>query len=67
MSAFATEWLLFDLGQGLLRLGRAHCKIATLQETFALSFRDTYLASLETSLAGFENYASQRKKLDSRR
>ncbi|KAF8503876.1 hypothetical protein JB92DRAFT_3207391 [Gautieria morchelliformis] len=54
-------------GQSLFNLGRAHCKIATLQESFALAFRDTYLASLEGALEEFSDYASQRKKLDSRR
>jgi len=54
-------------GQGLLKVGRAHCKIATLQETFALTFQDTYLASLQGALDEFNDYSSQRKKLDSRR
>lgn len=57
----------FYSGQSLLKLGRAHCKIATLQETYALTFRDTYLASLEDTLDELNDYAIQRKKLDSRR
>lgn len=56
-----------SIGRCLFNLGRAFCKIATLQETYALSFRDTYLASLADALKDFDNYASQRKKLDSRR
>jgi len=48
-------------------LGRAHCKIATLQETFALTFKDTYMNSLAENLLEIEDYHALRKKLDSRR
>ncbi|KAG6816838.1 hypothetical protein H0H87_002487 [Tephrocybe sp. NHM501043] len=34
-------------GSSLVKLGRAHCKVATLQEAYALTLRDTFLASLE--------------------
>ncbi|KAF8514414.1 hypothetical protein BU17DRAFT_68354 [Hysterangium stoloniferum] len=54
-------------GQCLIRFGRAHCKIATLQESFSQTFRDTYLASLARSLEELDDYSTQRKKLDSRR
>jgi BAR domain len=63
----ASKLFLFGIGQSLFNLGRAHCRIATLQESFAHAFRDTYLASLEGALEEFTDYASQRKKLDSRR
>ena len=32
-------------GQSLVSLGRAHCNIATLQESFALTFEETYLTA----------------------
>jgi hypothetical protein len=54
-------------GQSLSKFGRAHCKIATLQESFSLVFHDTYLARLASSLEDIEDYSSQRRKLDSRR
>ncbi|KAL1742058.1 hypothetical protein HDZ31DRAFT_44090 [Schizophyllum fasciatum] len=54
-------------GEALTKLGRAHCKVATLQETFALQFEDTYLASLRSLLDDIREYDVQRKKLESRR
>ncbi|TRM63164.1 hypothetical protein BD626DRAFT_548128 [Schizophyllum amplum] len=54
-------------GDALTKLGRAHCKIATLQETFALQFEDTYVASLKSLLDDIREYDVQRKKLESRR
>lgn len=50
-----------------MKLGRAHCKVATLQEAYALTFRDTYFASLETFINEVKEYEQQRKKLESRR
>ncbi|KAK0240392.1 BAR-domain-containing protein [Armillaria nabsnona] len=55
------------LGTSLVKLGRAHCKIATLQEAYALTFRDTYLTSLESFGNEVKEYEHQRKKLESRR
>lgn len=55
------------LGTSLVKLGRAHCKIATLQEAYALTFRDTYIASLESFGNEVKEYEHQRKKLESRR
>ncbi|KAG7452760.1 BAR-domain-containing protein [Guyanagaster necrorhizus] len=55
------------LGTSLIKFGRAHCKIATLQEAYALTFRDTYLASLESFGNEVKEYEHQRKKLESRR
>ncbi|KIY65664.1 BAR-domain-containing protein [Cylindrobasidium torrendii FP15055 ss-10] len=54
-------------GSSLVKLGRAHCKIATLQEAYAVTFRDTYFASLETFVGEFKEYDQQKKKLESRR
>ncbi|KAK0197359.1 BAR-domain-containing protein [Armillaria mellea] len=55
------------LGTSLVKLGRAHCKIATLQEAYALTFHDTYIASLESFSNEIKEYEHQRKKLESRR
>lgn len=55
------------LGTSLVRLGRAHCKVATLQEAFALTFQDTFVASLGKINNDFKDYDLQRKKLDSKR
>ena len=57
----------FCTGQALGKLGRAHCKIAQLQEDYADRFRDTFLTSLATLEEVVRDYSVQRKKLDSRR
>ncbi|KIK92147.1 hypothetical protein PAXRUDRAFT_147950, partial [Paxillus rubicundulus Ve08.2h10] len=54
-------------GISLVKLGRAHCKIATLQEAYALTFQDTFVASCENFGQDIKDYEHQRKKLDSRR
>ncbi len=54
-------------GGSLVKLGRAHCKIATLQEAYALTFQDTYTASLEQFINEVKEYEQQRKRLESRR
>jgi hypothetical protein len=54
-------------GASLVKLGRAHCKVATLQEAFALTFKDTFLASIERFKEDIKEYEALRKKLDSRR
>ncbi|KAJ3480054.1 hypothetical protein NLI96_g8628 [Meripilus lineatus] len=54
-------------GTSLVSLGRAHCQIATLQETFAISFEDTYLKAIKRSEADIKEYQNERKKLESRR
>ncbi|CCM01681.1 uncharacterized protein FIBRA_03745 [Fibroporia radiculosa] len=54
-------------GTSLVSLGRAHCQVATLQETFAMTFEDTYLASLRLTEDEIKEYQAQRKKLESRR
>lgn len=69
-SLFATLLLpnaYYRAGTSLVKLGRAHCKIATLQEAYALTFRDTYLTSLESFGNEVKEYEHQRKKLESRR
>lgn len=50
-----------------MKLGRAHCKVATLQEAYALTFKDTFLASIEKFTDDIKEFEVQRKKLDSRR
>ncbi|KAG5637443.1 hypothetical protein H0H81_004552 [Sphagnurus paluster] len=54
-------------GTSLVKLGRAHCKVATLQEAYALTLNDTFLASLGKFIEEIKEYDTQRKKLDSRR
>ncbi|KIJ64304.1 hypothetical protein HYDPIDRAFT_112290 [Hydnomerulius pinastri MD-312] len=54
-------------GTSLVKLGRAHCKIATLQEAYALTFQDTFVTSCEKFAQDIKDYEHQRKKLESRR
>ncbi|OCH90077.1 BAR-domain-containing protein [Obba rivulosa] len=54
-------------GVSLMNFGRAHCKIAALQETFAMTLEDTYVASLRRAEDEIKEYHAQRKKLESRR
>lgn len=54
-------------GACLVALGRAHCQIATLQEAYGLTFRDTFIASCDKYAQDIKDYEYQRKKLDSRR
>ncbi len=48
-------------------MGRAHCRIATLQETYALTLYDTFLTFLKQSVSDLSDYTAQRKKFESRR
>lgn len=50
-----------------MRFGRAHCKIATLQEAMALTLRDTFGLALTRYEDEIIDYQTQRKKLESRR
>ena len=50
-----------------MKLGRAHCKIATLQEAYALTFEATFMASTKRFADDIKDYEVQRKKLESRR
>ncbi|KAK2464103.1 hypothetical protein APHAL10511_003851 [Amanita phalloides] len=54
-------------GSSLLKLGRAHCKIATLQEAFALTLRDTFMSYLLRFGEEIKEYDGIRKKLESKR
>ncbi|KAF9528813.1 hypothetical protein CPB83DRAFT_853775 [Crepidotus variabilis] len=54
-------------GSALTKLGSAHCKIATIQEAYALTFKDTFLASMERFKDEIKESELLRKKLDSRR
>ncbi|KAG8927908.1 hypothetical protein FRC02_007603 [Tulasnella sp. 418] len=54
-------------GQCLGKLGRAHCRIAQLQEDFAQTFYDTWLGSIALVRDTMREYNAQRKKLESRR
>ncbi|RDB17579.1 SWI/SNF and RSC complexes subunit ssr3 [Hypsizygus marmoreus] len=54
-------------GTSLVKLGRAQCKAATLQEAYALTFKDTFLGSIRKFTDDIKEYDTQKKKLDSRR
>lgn len=54
-------------GNALVKLGRAHCKIATLQEAYALTFKDTFLTSMERFKGEIKEYELLKKKLESQR
>lgn len=54
-------------GTSLVKLGKAHCKVATLQEAYALTFQDTFITSCQTFVQDIKDYEHQRKKLESRR
>ncbi|KII90187.1 hypothetical protein PLICRDRAFT_53282 [Plicaturopsis crispa FD-325 SS-3] len=54
-------------GTSLVKMGRAHCKAATLQEAYALTFQDTYLTSLQRAGEDIKDLEHQKKKLESRR
>ncbi|KZP05432.1 BAR-domain-containing protein [Athelia psychrophila] len=51
----------------LEKAGQAHSKVATLQEAYALTFQDTFMASLKGCSEDIKDYEHQRKKLESRR
>jgi hypothetical protein len=48
-------------------MGRAHCKVATLQEAYALTLKDTFLTSIVQFKEDIKECEALRKKLDSRR
>ncbi|KAI0060153.1 BAR-domain-containing protein [Artomyces pyxidatus] len=54
-------------GTSLVKLGRAHCKVATLQEAFGITLQDTYLLSLTRIGDQIKEYEAERKKLETRR
>ena len=55
------------LGRALVKLGRAHCKVATLQEAYALTLKDTFMASMDQFKDDIKEYEALRKKLDSKK
>jgi len=55
------------VGTSLVKFGQGMCKLATLQETQALTFKDTFSASLKMYHDEIKEYHVQRKKLESRR
>ncbi|EPQ55660.1 BAR-domain-containing protein [Gloeophyllum trabeum ATCC 11539] len=55
------------LGSALVKFGRAHCKVATLQEALALTFQDTFLTAMQRYEDEIKDYQALRKKLESRR
>jgi hypothetical protein len=54
-------------GNALVKLGRAHCKIATLQEAYALTFKDTFITSMERFNEEIKEYELLKKELETRR
>ncbi|KAI0070675.1 BAR-domain-containing protein [Panus rudis PR-1116 ss-1] len=54
-------------GTSLVSLGKAHCKIATLQESFAISLESSYIDSVKRAEDEIKEYQHQRKKMESRR
>ncbi|KAJ7171660.1 hypothetical protein C8R43DRAFT_1094216 [Mycena crocata] len=54
-------------GNSLVTLGRAHCNVAKLQETYAQSFHDSFIASLVRFADDIKDYEALKKKLESRR
>lgn len=56
-----------SVGTSLVKFGQGMCRLATLQETQALTFKDTFSASLKMYHDEIKEYHIQRKKLESRR
>ncbi|KAF9040095.1 hypothetical protein BJ165DRAFT_1531067 [Panaeolus papilionaceus] len=54
-------------GRSLVRYGRAHCKIATLQEAYALTFKDTFIEAINRAKEQIKEYELLKKKLGERR
>ncbi|KAJ7635099.1 hypothetical protein FB45DRAFT_910766 [Roridomyces roridus] len=54
-------------GNSLVNLGRAHCNVAKLQETFAQSLHDNFMASLLRFADDIKEYEALKKKFESRR
>jgi hypothetical protein len=55
------------IGSSLVKFGRAHCKIATLQEAYTVTFKDTFVTSLQQFEDSIKEYEHLKKKLESRR
>jgi hypothetical protein len=56
-----------SIGSSLVKLGRAHCKIATLQEAYTVTFKDTFITALQQFEDSIKEYELLKKKLESRR
>ncbi|KAH7096170.1 BAR-domain-containing protein [Auriculariales sp. MPI-PUGE-AT-0066] len=54
-------------GQSLVKYGRAHLKLAALQETYAGALAEGFINNIERTMDDITEYQAQRKKLDSRR
>jgi len=54
-------------GTSLAKFGRAHCKVATLQEAYALTLRDTFITAVERYRDEIKEYEALRKKLEARK
>ena len=48
-------------------ISSAHCNVASLQESFAMTFDETYISAIHQSEDEIKEYQTQRKKLESRR
>ena len=53
------------IGTSLVKFGQGMCRLAALQETQALTFKDTFSASLKMYHDEIKEYHVQRKKLES--
>ncbi|TFK37555.1 hypothetical protein BDQ12DRAFT_666840 [Crucibulum laeve] len=54
-------------GNSLVNLGRAHCQVATLQEAYALTFKDTFMSSIQGLSEEIKEYEAVKRKLESKR
>ncbi|KAI0030841.1 hypothetical protein K488DRAFT_87382 [Vararia minispora EC-137] len=54
-------------GAALVRFGQGHCKIATLQEAFAVTVSASYLGSLDRAAEEIREYDAEKKMLETRR
>ncbi|CRG87112.1 Meiotically up-regulated gene 137 protein [Talaromyces islandicus] len=56
-----------DFGQALILTGRAHERLARVQESYSVQATTTWLEALERNLASMKEYQNARKKLETRR
>lgn len=52
-------------GAALTTYGRARCHVAAQQESFAVTFADSFLTYVKRAIAEQDEYSAQRKKLES--
>jgi len=67
LNGLSSSYTSYLPGTSLVKLGRAHCRVATLQEAYALTFHDTFIDTLKKFLDDIKDYEHQRRKLESRR